>query len=138
LREFLKPAHVFYMRKVYRKQFDGSWAWEDFDNTPSTAVAPAVHQDTLKQPIRDLVTGKMHDSTSAYLREVRSRGDEVVGNDLMSRRPQQLKEHITESMVMDRIERAESIQADPAKFRARQNENLERLERRKKLLGLND
>lgn len=126
------------MRKVYRKQFDGSWDWEVFDDTPKTAAAPAVHQDTLKQPIRDLVTGKMHDSQSAYLREVRSRGDEVVGNDLMSRRPQQLKEHITESMVMDRISRAEAIHSDPAKFRARQNENFERLERRKKLLGLND
>lgn len=126
------------MRKIYRKQFDGSWKWEIYDDAPAIPVAPAVHQDTLSRPIRDLVTGKMHDSASTYKREVRARGDEIVGNDLLSKKPQVLKEHITEAMVMDRIERAEAIASDPAKFRARQNENLARIERRKQLLGLDD
>lgn len=126
------------MRKIYRKQHDGTYQWEVYDDSPTVPVAPAVHQDTLSRPIRDLVTGKMHDSASTYKREVKARGDEIVGNDLLSRKPQVLQERITDAVVMDRIERAEAIQADPTKFRARQNENLERLERRKQLLGLDD
>lgn len=42
--------------------------------------APYVRSDGM-DPIRSMVSGKMHDSRSAYYAEVRSAGCEIVGND---------------------------------------------------------
>lgn len=105
------------------------------DNTPQEPIAPAVHQDTLKSPLKNPVTGNIHDSTSSYMKEVRASGCEVVGNELLSQKPRRTRELITDAVVMDKIERAEAIHSDPAKYRARMNENLERLDRARRLLG---
>jgi hypothetical protein len=126
------------MGEIYRKQPDGTWAWEKRDDTPKTPVAPAVKGDTFKTPLRHPVTGKVYDSESQYMRATKREGCEVVGNDLLSKKKQVLQEKITDAVIMDRIERAEAIASDPTKFRARQNENMERLERRKELLGIKD
>jgi len=42
--------------------------------------APYVRPDGM-DPIRSMVSGKLHDSRSTYYREVRSAGCEIVGDD---------------------------------------------------------
>ena len=88
-----------------------------------------IQTDTIMGGLRHPVTGKVYDSKSAYLKECDRLGLEVVGNDLLSRKPNHIPDRLTESVILDRIERAEAICSDPAKFRARQNENMERRER---------
>lgn len=43
-------------------------------------AAPSVRPDGM-EPIRSMVSGKMHDSKSAYYAEVRRAGCEIVGDD---------------------------------------------------------
>lgn len=92
-----------------------------------------VHQDTM-EALRHPVTGEILESKSAWNRVNRERGLTVVGNDLQSERKQELKEKITEDLILDRIEKAESIYFDPSKMRAREEENYRRIERAEKLL----
>lgn len=108
--------------------------------------APFVHDDTLKAPIRDMTfrerdedgndTGKRkyYDSASTYRKDMAAKGYEILGNDLQSRSSDRRPEKITESIVLDKIQKAESILNDPSKFRARMNENMERLARRESLI----
>jgi hypothetical protein len=96
-------------------------------------VAPAVIGDEM-DPIKHPVTEEIIDSKSKYHRVNKSLGLEVVGNDLLSQRPQHLKEKITDEVILDRIEKAEAILSDPSKMRAREHENHERLERAEKLM----
>lgn len=92
-----------------------------------------MHQDTM-EALRHPVTGEILESKSAWNRVNRERGLTVVGNDLQSERKQELKEKITEDLILDRIEKAESIYFDPSKMRAREEENYRRIERAEKLL----
>jgi hypothetical protein len=108
------------------------------NSSPLDPVAPFVQDDTLDKPIRFLASDKaeFYDSKSAYLRRVKAEGLSVVGNDLISQRPHSTPtDRITEEKILDRIEKAESILNDPSKYRARQEENIRRLERRAQLLG---
>lgn len=108
-------------------------------------VAPYVQDDTLKQPLRFLggtqedkegfIQPEFYDSKSAYLRRVKEEGLSVVGNDLLSRVPRHVRDTFTEEKILDKLQKAEAIYSDPAKYRERQNENRERLDRRNKLLG---
>lgn len=90
--------------------------------------------DTM-DPLRNMVTGKVHDSKSSYMREVDSLGLEVVGNDLLSRKPRNQPDRFTEAMILDRIERAEAIYNDPAKRREVASRNERILERQERLLN---
>ena len=58
-------------------------AWPDACSAhfgvPANA-APYVRADGM-DPVRSMVSGKMHDSKSAYYAEVRRAGCEIVGND---------------------------------------------------------
>lgn len=98
-----------------------------------TNSAPFIHDDTMP-PLRNLANSKIYDSRSAYLRDCKAMGLEVVGNDLMSKQKHQVKERITEEVILDKIQKAESIISDPSKMRARQEENYRRLERHKELI----
>jgi hypothetical protein len=51
-------------------------------------------------PIRSMVSGKIHDSRSAYYREVRQAGCEIVGNDRagFGPRPQARSEGVAQSI----------------------------------------
>lgn len=97
--------------------------------------AAFVHNDSM-QALRNPVTGQIYESKSQYLKSVNKLGMEVVGTEKLSDKPQVLKEHITETMVMDRMARAEAILDDPTKLRARHNENLERLSRHDRLFNV--
>ena len=82
---------------------------------PRSSEAHAVHGDTIIGGIRDLTTGKVYDSKSAYLKNLAARGLHVVGNDLESSRNVRLEEKVTDDIILDRIERAEAIESDPDK-----------------------
>jgi len=93
-----------------------------------------VQQDTMA-PLRNMATGKIYDSKSAYLRDVHNAGFRVVGNDLMSEKQHSFEEKITDSLVMDRIQKAESILSDPAKRNEYRNMNQQLTERAMRDLG---
>lgn len=93
-----------------------------------------VHGDEIA-PLRHPITGEIFTSASKMLRRTKELGCETVGTELQSSKPTIIPDKITESLVMDRIEKAESILNDSSKFRARQQENLERLHRRERLLN---
>lgn len=123
--------------ETYRK-INGKWQWVKMDEpiTPPPASSPAIHQDTLDRPIRNMATGEVYDSKSAYLKNL-PKGCEVVGNDLLSGKKSNPPEKITEARILDAMQKAEAICSDPVKYRARQNENFERLERANRLLNGN-
>lgn len=98
---------------------------------------PSVIGDTLDKPIKNLVNDKMYDSKSAYLKDVKRMGLEVVGNDLLSGKQRRVKDSLTEDVVLDRIQRAESIVNDPSKLRARRERDMETLHLRERLLSGN-
>ena len=100
----------------------------------SESVAPFVQDDSMA-PLEHLVTGEKFDSKSAYMQRNKELGLSVVGNDLLSKKKRELPDRIDEKLILDRIERAESILNDPDKFRERENRNLRALEQREKLLG---
>jgi hypothetical protein len=120
-------------RKLYKK-IHGKYQWIEIDETVKEETVPAVHTDTLKEPLKHPVTGKIFESRSAYEKETKRLGLEVVGNDKLSEKPRQLKDKITESQIMDAIHHAEAIHSDPAKLRAQRAENKRRLELINKLL----
>lgn len=103
----------------------------------SQPEAPFVHDDTLSHPVRNLVTGKLYDSTSAFKRSAKEAGCDIVGNDFRGRAPRRPKNEISEKVILDKIEKAESIASDPTKRRAHDNMNLERMERQAQSLGVN-
>jgi len=95
----------------------------------------AYVQDDTMSPLKHLVSGKIFDSKSAYLKECKKLGLDVIGNDLLSKENQARPDKITDSLILDKIEKAESIYNDPTKYRARQEENFRRLERRGELIN---
>jgi len=99
--------------------------------------APFVHPDTLKAGLRHPVTGEITESVSRYNQINKKLGLEVVGNDLLSQKPRRFTDKVDDKRVLDAIYKAESIYSDPTKYRARQNENMERLERYRRLIGEN-
>lgn len=107
---------------------------EVYNTEKVEAEAPFVQQDTLSSPLRNPVTGKIHDSKSNYLKECDRLGLEVVGNDLMSKKPDMRPDKFTEELIMDRIERAEAILSDPAKRNEREYMNERLRERNERLL----
>lgn len=100
----------------------------------SESLSPFVQDDTLKAPLRHPVTGRHYDSLSAYMRTNKRLGLEVVGNDLLSKKQDNKPERITDALVMDKIEKAESILSDPSKRRHYEERCLERLARREELI----
>jgi hypothetical protein len=120
-------------RSVYKK-INGEFRWIELDGK-AEAEPFFVHEDTLEKPLRHPVTGKIYDSRSEYEKETKRLGLEIVGEEKLSQRPRRTKDSLTEERIMDAIEKAESITGDPSKFRARMNENMERLERRMRLLN---
>lgn len=120
-------------RSVYKK-IGGEYRWIQLDGK----IEPEpfyVHQDTLEKPLKHPVTGKIYDSRSEYEKDTRKMGLEIVGEDKLSQRPTRRHDSLTEEKIIDAIHKAESIVGDPTKFRARMNENIERLERAEKLLN---
>lgn len=93
-----------------------------------------VIDDTFSTPLRHPVTGEIYDSYSNYMKTNKRLNLDVVGNDLLSKRRDNKREVITESMVMDKMAKAESIISDPAKYREYRNMNERLFERNEKLL----
>lgn len=98
------------------------------------AQAPAVHDDTLKAPLQNPVTGEIFDSKTQYLESVRRAGCEVVGNDRVGQKPRRPSDNIDEAKVVDRSLKAEAILSDPARRRAWHNEQLAKYEQKQRLL----
>lgn len=109
---------------------------EVFNSEAPVVDAPFVHQDSFKpgMVLRHPKTGELVDNHSRWNQINREHGLRCVGNDLMSKQPDRRPDFVTDSVILDGIERAESIYSDPSKFRARQNENMERLERYERLV----
>lgn len=112
-------------RKVYR-MLDGQLA--EYTKEPSVdPKAPfSPIQDTM-DAIKHPVTEEFVDSKSKYRKINKSLGLEVVGNDLLSAKPHNPKDRITDAVIMDKIERAEAIVNDPSKFRAFKEQEQRRL-----------
>ena len=94
-----------------------------------------VHQDTMKKALRHPVTGELVDSMTRWNRINKEQGLECVGNDLLSNRKPELKDRITDELILDRIDKAESILRDPTKRRDYENMQRERTERHLKTVG---
>lgn len=94
----------------------------------------AVHQDSM-EPLKHPVTGEIVDSKTRWNQINKERRLEVVGNDLLSKQPRSIPDRLTEERIRDAMEKAESIVSDPAKLRAKRNENEALLERNKRLLN---
>lgn len=62
-------------------------------------AAPNIRTDGM-DPIVSMVSGKVHDSKSAYYREVRQAGCEIVGNDRagFGKRPEYRPQGVAESI----------------------------------------
>lgn len=94
-------------RETYRMcrvcaEVHGSSEWPDaclghFGETPGQATY--IRTDGM-DPIRSMVSGKMHDSKSSYYGEVRAAGCEIVGNDRagFGPRPQAKSEGVAQSI----------------------------------------
>lgn len=117
-----------------------SWVWREgklVEITPEAAkpLVHAVHQDTLKGALRHPVTGEVTDSTSRYMKINDELGLEVVGNDLLSKRPAKPADtRFSEDMVLDKIQKAEAIASDPTRLREYRNMNEQLRERNERLL----
>lgn len=119
-------------RKLYR------WKNNKFEECGTSSIyenpaAAAVIDDTMA-PIKHPVTGKTYNSKSAYHKTNKELGLEVVGNDLLSRKPRHIPEVLTEAKIMDAAARAEAIHADPTKRREMENRNNYLYEQQQRLL----
>lgn len=85
----------------------------------SITLTPFIQSDELPG-LRHPVTGKRYTSRSAYIKDTRAMGLEIVGNDLMSKQPDRrvANKPIPEEQITDAIEYAESLHSDPSKQRA--------------------
>lgn len=120
--------------KIYRK-VQGEWGWYDKETGVKEGVSAAIHPDTMKQELRHPVSGEKIDSMTKWNRTNEKLGLECVGNDLLSKKKRTVADKVTDEMILDRIEKAESILSDPAKKRAYDNEQLERLARHEKMFN---
>ena len=114
---------------VYR---DGKFV-EVYNSEPENKSA-YVHGDEIP-PLRHPTTGEIFTSASKMQRRTQELGMVTVGNELQSSKPTVLQDKITEALVMDRIEKAESILNDSSKFRVVQERNKERLYKMERLLN---
>jgi len=107
------------MTKKSYKMVDGELVeLEDISGITDEAKLHFVHNDTLEKPLKNLVTGKMYDSKSAYLRDVHKMGSRVVGNDWVGdNKPTGPADIITDAKIMEAMRKAEAIQRDPARRR---------------------
>jgi hypothetical protein len=105
----------------------------EIGGTASESKSASVHQDTISA-LKHPVTGKVYESKSAYLKDLKRDGLTVVGNDLLSKKKQVIPDRITEEMILDKIERAESIVSDPFKLSQERNRNIQLFEQRERLL----
>lgn len=108
------------------------WGWYEVD-APSAPKAPAVHQDTLKSPLRHMVTGEVTDSAHRLRELDRQSGVTCVGTEKLSDQPHRARETITDDVVTDRIARAEAVCDDPSRRRAAFNQMMDTYERNKRL-----
>jgi hypothetical protein len=115
-------------------KWNGSEMVEIYNDGLANSVTPAVHQDTM-DALRSPLTGEVFESKGQYLRHVKSRGCDVVGNDLLSGAKRNLKDTITDDKIFDAMDKAESILRNPDKMREYVGRNNELLEMRAKLLG---
>lgn len=120
--------------KIFKK-VNGKYAWFDKETGLPESKSAVVHQDTMKKALRHPVTDEIVDSMTRWNRINKEKGLECVGNELLSERKRTVEDKVTEARIMDAMEKAESICSDPTKYRAYQNEQLERRERHEKLVG---
>lgn len=118
-------------RATYK--FDESGKLIQVSGETQESKSAFVHEDTIS-PLRNLVTGKYYNSKSKYIKDCKALGLQIVGNDLLSKQKDQRKENITETKVLNAIEKAESICNDPYKLNQHRNRNLMLMERNERLL----
>lgn len=123
------------MTRSWYVKIDGKYQWVDEDTVPASPEVHSVIADEISQGLVHPVTRQVYTSKNKYLRDLRREGYEVVGNDLQSRKPFKGKEVITEAQIMDKIQKAEAIEADPAKLRRFREEQTERYYRVQELLN---
>lgn len=118
--------------KIYAQR-NGEWVQINADEV-KPAETPFVHQDTMP-PLKNPVTGNIHDSKSNYVKECNRNGLVIVGDDLLSKYKHTPKQYLTDEKILDAAEKAESILRDPTKRREYENKRLAELELRRKLVG---
>lgn len=123
------------MTRSWYVKIDGKYQWVDEDTAPARPEVHAVIADEISQGLVHPVTRQVYTSKNKYLRDLRREGYEVVGNDLQSRKPFKGKEVITEAQIMDKIQKAEAIESDPAKLRRFREDQTERYHRVQELLN---
>ena len=93
-----------------------------------------IIEDTMPA-LKHPVTEEVFESKSAYRRVNKILGLEEVGNDLLSNKKRKNPPVLTESQVLNAIQRAEAICSDPSKYRARQEQSEARFAQMEKYLG---
>ena len=97
--------------------------------------APELHyvqQDTM-DPLRHPKTSEIIDSRSKWRIVNKQHKLEEVGNDLISNRPREVKDRITEERIYEAFQKGEAISSDPARRNAHRNMMLERRENHERL-----
>lgn len=92
-------------------------------------VAPYVHQDTFKAPLRHPKTDEMVDSMTRWNEINKEHKLECVGNDLLSKHKREVKEKITDERFDDAYQHAWAIETDPFKRNQRINRQREEVEK---------
>jgi len=93
-----------------------------------------VHQDTMP-PLRHPVTSETIDSRTKWKQINREHNLLEVGNDLISKRPREIKDRITEERIYQAFEKSEAILSDPARRNSYRNEQAMLRERNQRLLN---
>lgn len=78
--------------------------------------APYVQTDTI-DPIEHPLDGKVYDSKSAIRRVTKAHGCEEIGNEKLSKIPQQLREAVTSERIHEALYEAEEILRQPDRRR---------------------
>lgn len=121
---------MLHWRKMVSKRFvlNSNGKLVEIGARQAVPVAPYVHQDTMA-PLKNLATGKIHDSKSAYLEDAANAGCRVIGNDLVNSVATLPPDTITEEHETKAMERAEWLCETPNEMRNYKNEHIARIER---------
>jgi hypothetical protein len=121
-------------RKLYRWDSENK-VFIELNVEPAKAEVPAVHQDSFGKPLKHPVTGEVVESKTRWNEINKEHNLQVVGNDLLSQKPRNIQDRITEDRIKTAMERAEAIHSDPAKRNAYRNQQAELAERNARLLN---
>lgn len=94
----------------------------------------SVHGDEMPK-LRHPVTGEIVQERTKWRKINKELGLQEVGNDLLSGQKHEVKDHITDEKIIEKVKEAESIMEDPFKRNQWRNMQMELYERNRRLLG---